>query len=55
MESSGMNESPAVWYVGHHDTGRVDPVGDDVLHQAQDANVCLLKLIGSAKLTDTAI
>jgi hypothetical protein len=44
MESSGMSEGPPLWYIGHHDTGRVDPVSDHVLHQAQDANVCLLSI-----------
>lgn len=40
MDSPG----PPLWYVGHHDTGRVDPVSDDILHRAQDANVSLLKI-----------
>ncbi|KAE9975217.1 hypothetical protein BLS_002713 [Venturia inaequalis] len=42
MESSGMSETPPLWYIGHHDTGRVDPVDDHVLHRAQDANYDML-------------
>jgi hypothetical protein len=47
MESSAMNEGPPLWYIGHYDTGRLDPVTDEVLHQAQDANVCLRGTIRS--------
>lgn len=45
MESSGMSEAPPLWYIGHHDTGRVDPVSEHVLHRAQDANVCPSKIL----------
>lgn len=49
MESSGMSEAPPLWYIGHHDTGRVDPVGEHVLHRAQDANVSLLQLLSRSR------
>jgi hypothetical protein len=42
MESSEMSESLPIWYIGHHDTGRVDPVSEQVLRQAQEANVSML-------------
>lgn len=48
MESSGMSETPPLWYIGHHDTGRVDPVDDHVLHRAQDANVGSVRVLEKA-------
>lgn len=44
MGSSDTSEAPDIWFVGHHDNGRVDPVSEQVGHGALDANVSMLEI-----------
>jgi hypothetical protein len=50
MEPSPLGESPPLWYIGHHETTRVVPVNNELLNQAQEANVSLPEQTGKSCL-----